>query len=154
MFQNKQGIAPIVATLVLITFAIVIGVVIMNFGRAQVQLESKCAADIALTFSEIGGEQQICIDREKDIIKLSIENGVNTDVTGLMVNIIGTEQAESFDLADATMGKAGIYLTDLGYNIGTNGEIRQVKIIPKITPFDEEVVCSEQALVTESVVDC
>ena len=59
MFNNRQGIAPIIATLVLISFAVVIGVVVMNFGRAQVQLESKCAADIGLIFSEIGGEKQI-----------------------------------------------------------------------------------------------
>jgi hypothetical protein len=154
MFENKQGIAPIIATLVLISFAVVIGVVVMNFGRAQVQLESKCAADIGLSFSEIAGEKQICFDNKKDIIKLSVENGVNTEVTSLMVNVIGTERAESFNLEDANIFKAGVYLTDLGYNVAANGEIRQVKIIPLITPFDEEVVCTEQALVAESLRDC
>ena len=124
MFNNRQGIAPIIATLVLISFAVVIGVVVMNFGRAQVQLESKCAADIGLIFSEIGGEKQICFDDNKDIIKLSIENGVNTEITGLMVNVIGTERAESFSLDDADVSKAGVYLTDLGYNIDGNGEKR------------------------------
>ena len=154
MFKNNQGIAPIVATLLLLTFAVTIGIVIMNFGRAQVQLESKCAIDIDMSFSEIGGEEQICFNRERDIIELSVENGVNIEVTGLIVNVIGTERAESFDLADSAMSKAGVYLTDLGYNVGANGEIRQVKVIPKITPFDEEVVCTEQALVMESVAEC
>jgi hypothetical protein len=154
MFQNRQGIAPIVATLLLISFAVAIGIVIMNFGRAQVQLESKCAVDIGLIFSEIGGETQVCIDREKDIIRLSVENGVNIETTGLMVNVIGTERAESFELSDATIAKAGVYLTDLGYNLAANGEIRQLKVIPLITPFDEEVVCTEQALVAESIPDC
>ncbi len=154
MFKNRQGIAPIVATLLLLTFAITIGIVIMNFGRAQVQLESKCATEIGMSFSEIAGESQVCFNREKDIIEISIENGVSVEVTGLIVNVIGTERAESFDLTDAAMGKASVYLTDLGYNVEANGEIRQIKVIPKITPFDEEVVCTEQALVAESLAEC
>lgn len=154
MFKDRSGIAPIVATLLLISFAVAIGIVIMNFGRAQVQLESKCAVDIGLSFSEIGGETQVCIDREKDIIKLSVENGINTETTGLMVNVIGTQRAESFELTDAEIAKAGVYMTDLGYNLAANGEIRQLKVIPLITPFDEEVVCTEQALVSESVPEC
>ena len=154
MNSNRQGIAPIIATLLLISFAVAIGVVIMNFGRAQVQLESKCATDIGLKFSQIGGQAQVCINSEKDIIKLSLENGVNIATTGLIVNVIGTERAESFDLSDALMGKAGVYMTDLGYNLAANGEIRQLKVIPKVTPFDEEVVCQEQSLVAESVPEC
>ena len=154
MNSDRQGIAPIVATLLLISFAVAIGIVIMNFGRAQVQLESKCAMDIGLIFSEIGGQTQVCIDREKDIIKLSVENGVNIATTGLMVNVIGTKRAESFELTDADIGKAGVYLTDLGYNLAANGEIRQLKVIPLVTPFDEEVVCTEQALVAESILEC
>lgn len=154
MNLNRQGIAPIVATLLLISFAVTIGIVIMNFGRAQVQLESKCATEIGLSFSEIAGQAQVCIDREKDIISLSVENGINLETTGLIVNVIGTERAESFDLNDARIGKAGVYLTNVGYNLAANGEIRQLKVVPKITPFDEEVVCQEQSLVAEAVVDC
>ena len=151
---GKAGIAPIVATLVLVVFAVVFGVVIMNFGRAAVQQESECTIDIGLEFSEIGGQTEICFDRAKEIIRFTVENGVNMDVSGVTVNVIGTEKAESFALSDAKMSKAAVYLGDVGYNVGSNGEIRQIKIVPKIVPFDEEVVCSKQALTAENVRDC
>ena len=108
--MNKRGIAPLVATLLLISFAISLGVVIMNFGRAQVELEAQCAIDIGLRLAEIGGKEDICFNQGKSEIRFTIENGVNIDVEGLIVNIIGTEKADTFELNDAKMSKAGNYL--------------------------------------------
>ena len=68
--MNKRGIAPLIATLLLISFAVAVGVVIMNFGRAQVELEAQCAIDIGLRLAKIGGSQDICYDSTKKNIKL------------------------------------------------------------------------------------
>ncbi len=152
--HDKKAIAPIVATLVLVVFAVTFGIIIMSFGRAAVQQEATCTIDIDLDFSEIGGQQEICFDQSKEILRFTVENGANIDISALMVNVIGTNKAESFDLTDAQMLKAGIYLGDVGYNTDSNGEIRQVRIIPKIVPFDEEVICQEQALTAENVRVC
>ncbi len=141
--------APLVATLLLISFAVAVGLVIMNFGRAQVDLESHCTIDIGLEFSEVEGLPELCFDHEKKDLYFVVENGINLDVSGLVVNIIGTERAESFDLEDAQMHKAGNYLTHLGYNPEFSGEMRQVKIIPKVKVLEEEEICVEQALVLE-----
>lgn len=152
--QLKRGMAPIVATLLLISFAVALGLVIMNFGRAQLDLEAQCPVDIGLEFSKIGGIEEICIDKEKNDIYFVIENGINTEVEGVVVNIIGTERAESYNLEDAQMYKAGNYMTHLGYNEELSGEIRQFKIVPVIKPFEEEEICTDQALVIEEVRDC
>ncbi len=150
----KRGIAPLVATMLLISFAVALGIVIMNFGRAQVNLESSCTIDIGLEFSQVSGQSQICFDAEKNDLFFVVENGVNIEVEGLIVNIIGSERAESYDLDDAIMGRAGNYLTHLGYNEELSGEIRQMKVIPIVTPFEEQVVCVEQELVVEQVLPC
>ncbi len=150
----KRGMAPLVATLLLISFAVALGVVIMNFGRAQVELESHCTIDIGLEFSVIGGEDEICFDNEKNDIYFTIENGINIDVEGVKVNIIGKERAETYELDDAKMSKAGTYLTHLGYNEELSGEIRQLKIIPIVKMFDEEEICTEKALIVEDIKAC
>ena len=150
----KKAMAPIVATLLLISFAVALGVVIMNFGRAQVDLEAHCPVDIGLVFSEVSGEEELCMDPEKNNIYFSIENGVNTNVERVVVNIIGTERAESYDLDDAQMIKAGTYLTNIGYNEELSGDIRQMKIVPVVVLYEEEEICTEQALVAEAIKAC
>ena len=150
--MDKRGISPIVATLLLISFAIALGVVIMTFGKAQVELEAQCPINIGLKLANIGGEEQLCYQNGE--LKFTLENGVNINVDGLIVNIIGTNRAETFELNDAVMSKAGIFLGNVPYNLASGGEIRQVKISPKIVLYDEEQICPDKALIIEKVRNC
>jgi hypothetical protein len=126
----------------------------MNFGRAQVELEAQCAIDVGLRLAEIGGMEDICFDQAKNEIRFTIENGININVEGLIVNIIGTEKAETFELNNAKMGKAGNYLGKIKYNKANSGEVRQIKISPKVILYDEEQICIEKALIIEKINNC
>ena len=70
------------------------------------------------------------------------------------MNIIGAEKAETFELNEAKMGKAAVYLGRVPFDTISSGEIRQVKISSKIIPYDQEEVCIEQAILVESVKAC
>ncbi len=152
--MNKKGIAPLVATLLLISFAVALGIVIMNFGRAQVELEAQCPINIGLQLAQVAEKDEICYDQTKKDLSFTIENGVNIKVEGLIVNIIGTQQAESFELNNAKIGKAGNYLGHVNYDFVSGGNIRQVKITPKVMLYDSEQICIEKALVIEDVPAC
>jgi flagellin-like protein len=151
---DKRGIAPLIATLLLISFAVSLGVVIMNFGRAQVELQAQCPINIGLRFAVIGGDNQICYDAGKKDLAFTIENGANIDVTGLVVSIIGTQKAESFELNDAKIAKAGIHIGHVAYDSSAAGEMRQIKISPKVIMYDTEQICIEKALIAENVPPC
>jgi len=151
---SKEGITPLMIGFLLVSFAVAVGVVIMNLGSAQVEEAAECAVDIGLQFSVIGGVEEVCYDAAKKIFSFSVENGVNINVNGIVVNIIGTQKAESFELNEAKMGKAAVYLGRVPYDTAASGEIRQVKISPKIIPYDREEVCLEQAIVVEKVKPC
>ena len=151
---TKEGITPLMIGFLLVSLAVAVGVVVMNLGSAQVEEEAECAIEIGLRLSKIGGKEQICYDAKKKVFSFSVENGVNTNVNGLVVNIIGDKKAESFELNEAKMGKAAVYLGRVPYNKAVSGEIQQVKISPKIIPFDQEEVCIEQAIVAEEVKPC
>lgn len=152
--MDKRGISPLIATLLLISFAVALGVVIMSFGRAQVELEAQCPINVGLKLSVVGAEEQLCYDASKKELSFTLENGVNIKVEGLIINIIGTQQAESFELNDAKIGKAGNYLGKVSYDSSASGEIRQIKISPKIIFYDEEQICVDKALVVEKVRGC
>lgn len=142
------------ATLLLVSFAVAVGVVIMNFTSAQVEEEAECAVEINLKLATIAGSSDFCYSEAKKELKFTVENGINTDISGLIVNVIGSEKAETFELNEAKMSKAGIYVGHIKYDRDVAGNVRQVKITPKIIPFDEEQICSEKAVVVESVTDC
>ena len=152
--MKKRGIAPLVATLLLISFAIALGVVIMNFGRAQVELEAQCPINVGLKLAVIGGNEDICYDQAKKEIKFTIENGVNIKVEGLLVNIIGTEKADTIELNDAKITKGGAYIGRAKYDKTISGEVRQIKISPKVLLYDEEQICTEKALMLEKITNC
>ena len=152
--MNKRGITTLMATLLLISFAVAVGVVIMSFGRAQVEEEAQCSINIGLKFSMVGGEEQFCFDRAKNQLFFVIENGVNIEVDGLVVNIIGTKSAQTYTLDDAKIEKAGTYLKYLDYDLATIGDVRQIKIVPKVNMYDEELVCQEKAIVLEKIKNC
>ena len=141
-------------TMLLLSLAVAVGVVVMNFGRAQVEDKAQCAIDIALQLSSIGGQEQLCYDAGKKALSFTVENGVNIKVEGLIINIIGSEKAETFELNDAKLIKAGTYVGKVAFDIVTGGQIKQVKITPKVVLYDTEQICSEQAIVVESVGNC
>ena len=151
--MDKRGMAPLVATLLLIAFAVALGVVIMNFGRAQVEMEAQCTIDIGLKFSNIGGEEQFCFDATTNELAFTLENGVNIKLEGLIVNIIGTKKAVSSELKDP-IGKAATYMKRVPYNVNEVGTVRQIKIVPKVNMYDEELVCGEKAIVLEKFRNC
>jgi len=143
-----------IATILLISFAVAVGVVVMNFGRAQVELEAQCPVDIGLRLAEIGGEKELCYDSVKKDITFTIENGVNVKVDGLIVNIIGSNEAKTTELNAAIMPKLSNFLGHITYDSSVSGEIRQVKVTPKITLYDEEQICLEKALIVENIKSC
>ena len=152
--MDKRGITPIMATFLLISFAVAVGVVVMNLGRAQVESDAECPINIELKLSNIQGVDQLCYDSAKKELAFTVENGINIDVEGLIVNVISSQQAETFAMDNAYMGKAGVYFGHAPFDSSASGEIRQVKILPKVLLYDNLEICTEQALVIEEIRDC
>lgn len=153
-YLNKKAITPLMATFLLLSFAVAVSIVVINLGRAEIEDTAQCVLDINLQLTTIQGRGQVCYDSSQKEVKFTIDNGVNIKVEGLIVNIIGTEKAESFELNDARIAKAGSYVGHLTYDALVDGQIQQIKITPKIMPYDEELICQEKALIIESVNPC
>ena len=116
--------------------------------------QAECAIDINLKQAEIGGKPDVCLDATSNNLRFTAENGVNINVEGLIVNIIGTQKAETNDLPDGKIPKAGTYIGIVPWNKAEGGDIRQVKITPKVILFEEEEICTEKALIFETVNPC
>lgn len=149
---SKKAITALMITVLLVSGAVAVGAVVMKSGSAQVEESAGCATTVGLKISKIGGKDQVCTDGKK--LTFTVENGVNIKVDGLLVNAIGAQAAASGELNKIELGKAGVYKGSIDYDTAAKGAVQQVKIIPKVVPYDAEIICTEQALVVESVGAC
>ncbi|MEK6950204.1 MAG: hypothetical protein AABX13_00580 [Nanoarchaeota archaeon] len=151
---NKRAITPLMITMLLISFAVAVGTGITRFGEAQLEEGAECAIETKMKLSSIGGQEQLCYNAAAKKISFTVENGLNINIEGLIVNVIGNEKADTFELNNAKMTKAGSYVGNLPSAMDVNGEIRQIKITPKLSLPEGEAICVEQAIVAEQVRPC
>lgn len=155
--MNKKGVSPLVATVLLLVFAIGLGVIVMNWGRAQVEAASKCAVDTGLSIVELNNIPEMCYSGagENGMIHFIVENGVNIDIEGIQIRVIGTKKVFNLDIPDNIQTGYSL-LKDIPYSFTEFGEIRQIKLSPKVIlyPGEDPILCPEQALVLENVRSC
>ena len=155
--MNKKGISPLIATILLLLLAIGLGVVVMNWGRAQVEAASKCAINTGLKIVELNNIPEICYAGagEKGYIHFIVENGPNIDVEALQVRVIGTEKIYNTEIKE-TIKVGYSLLKDIPYDFNRFGNIRQIKISPKIVlyPGEDPILCPEQAITIGEIRSC
>lgn len=154
----KRGISPIIATILLLLLAMGLGVVVMSWGRAQLEASARCSIDLGLKVVEIQGKRQVCEYTEDDERKLLfvIENGAALDLGGIRLVAFGEHN-----------GKQKAYVTDIDVEIPrgypyigrvTHGldRILKAKIVPKVIlyPDADPILCPEQALIVENITAC
>jgi len=152
--NKKKGITPLMITLLLISFAVAVGFVVMNFGAAAAEDQAICPIEVGLKLAVIGGQDQLCYNQASKEIAFTLENGINIKVDGLVFNAIGNKKAESFELTEAKMIKAGNYMGNVPYDASVDGELQQIKITPVVVLYEESEICTEQALILENIRTC
>ena len=152
--MNKKGISPLLATFMLIILAIGLGVVVMNFGRAQIEIAAQCAVDIGLQVVQLNDKPQVCFDRAKSQLSFIVENGRQIPVESLKLRVIGQKQVFNQDVPESSIERLGTLLKNVPFDLTAYGEIRQVRFTPEITLYDEKIVCTEQAIAIEDIRDC
>lgn len=129
MFRNKRGLSPLIATILLIAFAVALGAVIMNLGRSL-------SMDAGFSILEMEGEKQICyIDRgENSALEMTIKNGDVMEIVDLKVSIVGTTNniINKDSLLTESIGKAELKRVIVPYNSGDVGELKKIIITPNI----------------------
>src|SRR3989338_2966243 len=102
-FSGKRGVSPLIATVLLIAFAVALGAVIINWGRGFVQertsdvekttkIETGCALDVQLKVSEIDGTPQLCYGGSgtSGQVNFTLDNKGKKDIKELEIVVGGT----------------------------------------------------------------
>jgi flagellin-like protein len=162
MFDNKKGISPLIATLLLIMFAIALGTVVMNWGKAYIEDKAEFVGSYAATgdcsgvgFSivTISGELQLCYDANTKSIEFILENGAGEDIENMQARVIGSAGIFTEEnILPQPLKKT--HTIKLSFTPGNIGDIKQFKLTPLIKLNGDSLFCQSQALVQEIVRQC
>jgi hypothetical protein len=156
--MNKKGISPLVSTVILIVLAIGIGIIVMNWGRAQLEAGSKCAVDTEMQFIKLNNVPQVCYSGsgENGFVKFIVENGANIDIGAVQIRIIGSKNVYNYEVPDSAMEKGFTIQKIVPYNFDLFGDVKQIRITPKVVvyPGEPSLSCPEQSIILEDIGEC
>ena len=141
---NKRGVSPLIATVLLIAFAVSLGAVIMNLGA---NLSSKCSA-VDLDFHKVGETSRLCYDKDSSTLRFTISNrGVKVD--GYKVIAVGDQSdVEEFFV---TLGE---FEKEPGQLPITGTSVQDVSLVPYLSESGSIRVCSQKVVEYTNVVPC
>ena len=155
--MNKKGVSPLISTVILIIMAMGIGVLVMNWGRAQIEANAKCTLDTEWSIVELNNVPQICFSgTETGFVKFLVENGPNTNIEAIQLTAIGSKSPYNTLLLDSGIEKGFTLQKVVPYDFNTFGDIKKIKLIPRIVIFanDPPLLCPEQSLTIENIPEC
>ena len=166
---HKKGVSPLIATVLLIAFAVSLGAVVMNWGRgyvestmeqAEVQSSEKisCSMDTSMGIVQVGDKARLCINRSVTATNYSLQftliNTGTVDIQGVQITEMWANKVpeqypvrSSGPIAMSRMFYSGTNLTAVeGGNATELGNIDMIEIAPIILVRGVETVCLEHAI--------
>lgn len=157
----KKGVSPLVATVLLVVFSVVLGLIVMKWGEEYVaeqaefvqgRAEVVVGCDSALLQAiMIGGVRQLCVrDGFLDVV---LENGPDVDVDDVQVSVFGSKGVVILrSVLEKPLPRASALM--LSFALNPVGVVRQVKFIPKVRVDGELAICARAAALYENIPNC
>ncbi len=156
MGKGKKGISPLIATILLIAFAVALGAVVMSWGRdpdlhgLDQEMVEACRG-VSIDIEKIGGVEQISYINADRIVRFTVLNSGSRDISQLMVTIIGDRETYVADLRDSSIRIGHPFSREINYNINIYGEIMKVRITPRIRHEGSTVACTRNSIEFEKI---
>src|SRR3989339_1260455 len=159
IFVSKKGVSPLIATILLIAFAVALGSVVMNWGlNLNLGKSGDVCRNVEVKIRDIEASE-VCFGGfgANGYINFVIDNTGWEDISGLAIWIGGDKGTKLFDLDDVLIKKGSLYdKKDKGisYDFITYGSIKQVQFIPKVKTGQTTEICPKNAIKAEKIGVC
>ena len=160
ILSSKKGVSPLIATILLIAFAVALGSVVMNWGlNLNIGKSADKCANVAIKIREISSAE-VCYGgvAQNGYINFIIDNVGNTNITGLAILIVGDKgKTRLFDLDSILIKKSSLFDKrdkEVSYDIFQFGKVNEVQFIPKISSDESTEICSKKSVTAEKIGIC
>lgn len=156
MYRNKKGVSPLIATILLIAFAVALGSVIMNWGL-NLDLSDKCnTLDFELRPIQ---EKNMCNggSGESSYLNFILDNKGSVDIHGVSLLVIGDKETAFLDLDGIVVSSRSLFETknDMAtFNMATTGRPQEVELTPKILNEGKRERCTKKAVTIKEFSRC
>src|SRR3989344_8940696 len=136
VFFQKKGVSPLIATVLLISFAVALGAVVMNWGR-NIDISKPDDKCTGVEIKSRKTDYEVCFlgSGSDAYINFILDNTGSVDIDGLSIWIAGTKGTKLYDF-DSIQIKKGDLLDikdkSITYDFNTYGNIKNVQFIPKV----------------------
>ena len=159
--KNKKGISPLIATVLLIGFAISLAVLVYfwwgNVLREQAQKQLVeapiiCAEQVDLSVKETTCYNEVSASGDYFVL-LYLENKGAAAIDDFRVRIIGSTSSVTVTIGDS-LKKTQSKQTSVAYNKNTIGQVQEVIIEPIIIRGGKSTSCREQRVTLTNIPAC
>ena len=159
IFSSKKGVSPLIATVLLIAFAVALGSVVMNWGlNLNLGKSADNCRNVEIKIRNIG-VAEVCYSGfgANGIINFIIDNTGSTEISGLAIWVIGDKGTQLSDLDNITIKKGSLFEKkgdEIKYDFSKFGNIKQIQFIPKIKSQQITEICSRNSIKAEKIGIC
>ena len=159
IFSSKKSVSPLIATILLIAFAVALGSVVMNWGlNLSLGKSTDRCRNIEIKIRNID-VAEVCFGGvgQNGYINFIIDNTGSVDVSGFAIWIVGDKGTRLFDLDNILIKKDSIYDKkdkEVSYDFTKFGNIKQVQFIPKIKAEQTTDICPKNSVKAEKIGVC
>lgn len=145
VWKSKKGVSPLIATILLIAFAVALGAVVMQLGAGLGG--DDCSADLQLSLKGFP-----CYDSTS--VKLNLKNSGSSDIEGASIWIHGSKEGIKTKNIGETIAKGSSVSLSIDYDFSVYGDVTNIEIIPKFKKDDESISCQGAKIEASDVSNC
>ncbi len=156
--KSTKGVSPLIATILLIAFAVALGSVIMNWGlNLSTQNSDDPCQRVRLSLNLIGGAEA-CYGNTgaQGYVNFILENTGTTDISGVSIWMTGQKKTELVDIVISIPRKTTFDRNnkETSFDFNAVGNINQIQFIPKVQTPERTSICTKQAIEPKIITFC
>ena len=163
MMKHKRAVSPLIATVLLIAFAVALGAVVMNWGKAQLSTEeagdeSGACNSVDLLIENVNGVPKICYSKEKEnTVQFLAMNKGKGEISKLKVTVISQNGDPANEVINEPLMPSDTKKFEYDYPADF-GKLQKVRITPIVVASSEdsvaEDVCTTKIVEAVQINDC
>lgn len=156
---NKRGVSPLIATVLLISFTVALGSVVLNWGRnLDIAKPGDACSGVAIKARSIA-DAEVCYagSGSGTYINFVIDNTGSLDIDGLSIWITGEKGTKLLDFNELSIRKGellDIKDKSITYDSNTYGAIKDIQFFPKVMGSDALEICSRNSIKANKIKTC
>lgn len=156
--RGKKAMSPLIATVLLIAFAVALGAMIMNWSAEEVTAHGGAdnpvtgdpCASVALEVREVFGEKALC--HKEGQLQFNIENSGRVEIKGIQLRTLDGELKEVKELIPGSQMPVG---GTFGYKTQLADTSKlHVELVPYIIINNNNHFCPKRAVVQDILSEC